>query len=133
MWIEQHDSNLLTDLFEIDKSQYNEVINGKQKKTITEGVSIQYFSHYACASVDIPSWWILSIEIGKNVVLPIAVSILAKYLYSKLKDKKESKIMINNQPVEINAEKINQLIINNINIYVKQEEKGKTERINQNV
>lgn len=121
MWIEEPDLNLLTDLFEIDKSRYNEVINGRQKKTVTDGVSIQYVSHYVCDSFDMPSWVILTIEIGKNVALPLAVGILSSYLYDKLKNRKDTKVIINNQQVEINAIKIEKLILTNINIVYSEE------------
>ena len=128
LWIEQRDPKLLTDLFEIDKAQYNEVINGRQKKTVTEGVSIQYVKQYTCDSADMPSWAILSIEFGKNVALPIAVGILSNYLYDKLKDRKKSKVLINDQQVEINAEKINQLIINIVNLSLNQEKKKEVKK-----
>ncbi len=123
MWIQQRDQELLTDLFEIDQSQYNKVINGRQKKDVAEGISIQYLSHYTCDSVDIPTWAIIAIEIGEKVILPVSVSILAKYLYDKLKDRKDSKVVINNQQVEINAETIEQVILTNVNIYLNQQGK----------
>jgi hypothetical protein len=129
LWIEVRDPNLLTDLFEIDKSQYNEVVNGRKKKIVTDGASIQYVSHYTCDSIDMPTWAILTIEIVKNMTLPIVVSILSKYLYDKLKSRKDSKVLINNQQVEIDAEKISHLIINNVNLYFSHEEKDK---MNQN-
>jgi hypothetical protein len=50
--------------------------------------------------------------IGANIVIPIAVNLIARFLYDVLKDDKDSKLMINDKPIEINAEKIEQLIIN---------------------
>ncbi len=68
-----------------------------------------------------PSWVILTIEIGKNVALPLAVGILSSYLYDKLKNRKDTKVIINNQQVEINAIKIEKLILTNINIVYSEE------------
>jgi hypothetical protein len=44
----------------------------------------------------------------------VAAQLIARYIYDKLKDKKEEvmELSINNQPVEINTEKIEQVIIN---------------------
>jgi hypothetical protein len=50
--------------------------------------------------------------IGANIVIPIAVNLIARFLYDVLKDDKDSKLVINDKPIEINAEKIEQLIIN---------------------
>jgi len=50
--------------------------------------------------------------IGANIVIPIAVNLIARFLYDVLKDDKDSKLAINDKPIEINAEKIEQLIIN---------------------
>jgi predicted transcriptional regulator len=58
--------------------------------------------------------------IGEHIALPIAASLIAKLLYDKLKERKDNKLMINNKSVEINAEKIEQLIIN-----IEKEKKGK--------
>jgi len=48
--------------------------------------------------------------IGEHVVLPVAASLIARMLYDKLKGKKDNELTIQNQPVEINVEKIEQLI-----------------------
>lgn len=105
IWI-QYDSKLGSDLFE------SEDYYRGQTKVVSEGVAIKYKSHYAMDAVDLPSWIIVSAYIGEHVALPIAVGVLSRYLYDKLKDRKQSKVTINNIPVEINAEKIEQLIIN---------------------
>ncbi len=52
------------------------------------------------------------VYIGEHVVLPIAVSLIAKKLYDELKGRKDNELQINNKSVEINAEKIEQVIIN---------------------
>jgi hypothetical protein len=50
--------------------------------------------------------------IGVNIAIPIAVNLIAKFLYDVLKAEKDNKLTINNKSIEINAEKIEQLIIN---------------------
>jgi hypothetical protein len=48
----------------------------------------------------------------EKVVIPIAGTLIANFLYDKLKRGKDNQLTINNQPIEINAEKIEHLIIN---------------------
>jgi hypothetical protein len=127
VWIEALDPKLIEDLFEVERSEYKKIIMEKQKKIISEGISLQYKSHFCCDSVDAPSWLIISIEIGKNVALPVALGILSSYLYDKLKNRKNNRVVINNQPVEIDAKKIEQIILTNINVYVKEKEDNKDE------
>jgi hypothetical protein len=106
------DSKLISDLFETkDSSEYKKIVSDKQEKTIAEGVSIQYLYHYAADAVDIPTLLLISAYIGEHVVLPVAAGLLSRYLYDKLKDRKTSKITINDISVEFNAEKIQQLIL----------------------
>ena len=50
--------------------------------------------------------------IGVNIAVPIAVNLIARFLYDVLKGEKDNKLTINNKSIEINAEKIEQLIIN---------------------
>jgi hypothetical protein len=52
------------------------------------------------------------VYVAEHVALPVAASLLAKLLYDKLKARKDNELTINNKSVEINAEKIEQLIIN---------------------
>jgi hypothetical protein len=49
--------------------------------------------------------------IGANIAVPIAVNLIARFLYEVLKGEKDNKLTINNKPIAINAEKIEQLII----------------------
>jgi hypothetical protein len=102
--IEERDNKLERDLFESEE-------HSRQKKVISKSVSIQYKSHYAFDAVDLPTWLIIGAYVGEHIALPVAVGILSRYLYNKLKDRKESKVTINNMPVEINTEKIEQLIL----------------------
>lgn len=50
--------------------------------------------------------------IGVNIAVPIAVNLIARFLYDVLKGEKDNKLTINDKSIEINAEKIEQLIIN---------------------
>jgi len=104
--IEKRDRNLEKDLFETDQPRVGE------KKIIAEGISIRIKNYFGRDAVDLPTILNIVAEIRDKVALPIIVSILSKYLYEKLKDRKESKITINYTSVEIDAEKIEQLIIN---------------------
>jgi hypothetical protein len=52
------------------------------------------------------------IRIGEDISIKVAATLIAKYLYDKLKGRKDTNLTINHKSVEINAEKIEQLIIN---------------------
>jgi hypothetical protein len=52
------------------------------------------------------------ILIGEGITIQVAATLIAKYLYDKLKDRKDTNLTINYKPIEISAEKIEQLIIN---------------------
>jgi len=111
--IEIRDPKLVSELFETNTTYVG------QKKVIAEDVSIQIKKYYAREAVDFPTVVNIVAYIGEHVALPIAVGVLSRYLYDKLKVGKQSKVTINNTPVEINAQKIEQLIIN----VLKEEEK----------
>jgi len=50
--------------------------------------------------------------IGANIAIPIAVHLIARFLYDVLKGEKDNTLTISDKSIEINAEKIEQLIIN---------------------
>jgi hypothetical protein len=52
------------------------------------------------------------VYIGEHVALPIAASLIARFLYDKLKRRKDNQLQINYQPVKVNAHSIEQVIIN---------------------
>jgi hypothetical protein len=60
------------------------------------------------------------VYIAEYYALPVAATLTANYLYDKLKDRKDKPITINEQPVEINAKNIEQVII--INLSKKEDE-----------
>lgn len=103
--IELRDRNIGQDLFETRQPKVG------QEKIIAEGVSIQIKNYYARDAVDLATILNIVAYIGERIALPIAVTVLSEYLYDKLKDKKNSRLMINHIPVEINVEKIEKLII----------------------
>lgn len=104
--IEKRDRNLEKDLFETPQPRVGE------EKIIVEGVSIRIKNYFGRDAVDLPTILNVVAYIGEHIAFPIAVGILSKYLYDKLKERKDNKLTINNKSVEINAEKIEQLIIN---------------------
>lgn len=60
------------------------------------------------------------VSIAQNYALPVAAALTAEYIIRYLKGKKDEKIEINNNTVNINPIEIEQLIIN---IYQSSEEK----------
>lgn len=52
------------------------------------------------------------ISIGANLAVAVAAHLIARFLYDRLKVGKDNRLTINDNSVEINAEKIEQLIIN---------------------
>lgn len=104
--IESSTPKLLYDLFETSH------ISAGQGKIIAEGVSIRYKNYTFRAAAELPPILNIVAYIGEHVALPIAVTLLSKYLYEKLKGR-ASKVTINDILVEINEEKI-ELIINQI-------------------
>lgn len=131
IWIEENDRNLVHDLFGVEHSDYNKVYVEKQKKTIANGITLQYKHSFCCDAENIPTWLIITAEIGKDVILPMAVGLLSSYIYDKLKDRKNEKLVINNQLIEqINAKKIEQVIIVNINLNQKEDNTNREESEN---
>jgi len=70
-------------------------------------------------SLDAPIFYIA--YIGKEIALPVAATIIANYLWEKLRGAKDSQLTISNQSVEINAQNIETLIIIQINKDTNQE------------
>jgi len=104
--IETFDNRLDSKLFDVTR------ISDKTEKSITEGISVRYEWTLIRKAEGFPEIVNIALFIGEHVALPIAVSIVSKWLYDKLKERKDNKLRINNTSVEINAERIEQLIIN---------------------
>ena len=67
--------------------------------------------NYFREAIGFPELYNFGIYLSEHVALPIAVAVLSRYLYDKLKDRKNTEITINNTSIEINADKIEQLIL----------------------
>jgi hypothetical protein len=113
--IESDDSSTIAkDLF--GKVDSRSLERGKTEKIVTDGVTLRFdgIKWTLCASVgSSPSAVFLEIavEFGKQVVLPIAVTVLSSYIYDKLKDRKTESITIGNTIIKIENMQINQQII----------------------
>jgi len=117
--IETQDRMLSWDLFEARSLQ-----SGQTEKVITEGISIKLESIEIRKGFGFPEIVDITVFVAEHVALPIAVGMLSRYLYDKLKDKRETKIEINYLYVEINAEKIENAILS---IVQKNEDKAQNE------
>lgn len=51
------------------------------------------------------------LSIGVPLFVSVTAQLIARMLWEILKDKKETQLTINNQPIEVNAQKIEQLIL----------------------
>ena len=111
--IEELDRELVFDLFEVKGEEVNKFLADKQKKDVSDGISFQYKYTEIRLSEAIPNILVITVEIGKNVVLPIALGILSNYLYDKLKNRKNKTISVNGKAVEIDPKKIGQAILTN--------------------
>lgn len=111
--IEELDRELVFDLFEAKGEEVNKFLADKQKKDVSDGISFQYKYTEIRLSEAIPNILVITVEIGKNVVLPIALGILSNYLYDKLKNRKNKTISVNGKAVEIDPKKIGQAILTN--------------------
>ena len=83
---------------EIAVGQIVDGITIERKKILREVVGVSFLDYV--------------ILIGEGIAIQVAANVIAKYLYDKLKDRKNTNLTINYKSVEINAEKIEQLIIN---------------------
>lgn len=78
---------------------------------IAEGVSIHIKSHILREIVEIPEIVTFVVYIGEKVALSVAATLLARFLYDKLKERKDNKLTIENTLVEIDAQEIKKVII----------------------
>jgi hypothetical protein len=106
MRIKTRDKGIVNDLLEVDLVQ-----SANMEKEVADGVAIQYRGQVIREALGLPELFRFSIFVAEHIALPIAVGLLSRYLYDKLKNKKQTEIIINYVTVEINAEKIEQLIL----------------------
>jgi hypothetical protein len=89
---------------EIDEDIFGNtpLIAGETEKLLAEGISIRWQGESFRKSLDFPTIINLSIWIGQNIAIPVAVGILSSYIYDKLKKHENSKVFINNQIINSN-------------------------------
>ena len=80
--IETFDKKLDFDLF-----YSGQLSSGSTEKILSDGVSIKYNWREFKRSYGLPDIVNITIVIGQNVVIPIAVGILSNYFYEKLKNR----------------------------------------------
>jgi hypothetical protein len=85
---------------------------------IADGISIKREKR-AMEAIEAPLFYF--VIIGGQIGATVAAQLIANFLYDKLKGNKYTQLTINNQQVEINAQKIETLIINQINKDTNQE------------
>lgn len=103
--IETDDRTLAFDLFES-----KEVRAGLTEKAIGEGISIRCEGGVIRKAVGFPEIVKIALVIAEKVVLPVTVSLTAKWLYDKLKGR-ASKVIIEHTVVEIDEGQIKKVII----------------------
>jgi hypothetical protein len=77
---------------------------------LSKNVNVRFDGAVFCESVDAPTFIQISFVIGRDVVLPIALGLVSNWLYDKVKEKKAYKINIDGSTVELDKNKILELI-----------------------
>lgn len=116
--IQSPDSNFIAEgLFGSDSDSLE---RGKTEKAVVDGVTLRFegVGRQFSASVDTQTTTLIlemAISFGRDVALPIVVSVLSNYIYDKLKDRKAESIKIGNTYIKINyMQIINQQIYQTI-------------------
>jgi len=103
--IETNDRMLTSDLFES-----REFSAGQTEKVITEGISIRWEGGLKRKAVGFPEIVRITLFIAEKVVLPVAISLTAKWLYDKLKGRTIKKITIEKTEVTLDKGEIKKII-----------------------
>lgn len=113
--LQSPDSNSIAEgLFGSDSQSLE---RNKTEKAVVDGVSLRFEGVYrqfsACVDSQSTALFLeMAISFGRDVALPIAVSVLSRYIYDKLKYRKAEGIKIGNTYIKINSTQIiNQQII----------------------
>lgn len=77
---------------------------------ISKSIFIRLDGATFCESIDVPTFIRISVIVGREVILPIASGIVSSWLYDKIKDKKAYRININGLRVELDKDKIADLL-----------------------
>jgi uncharacterized membrane protein required for colicin V production len=80
------------------RGQIADGITIERKKRLAEAVGVHFLDYIIVAA--------------EGIAITVAAILIANYLYDKLKGTKDANLTINYKSVEINAKKIEQLIIN---------------------
>ena len=77
---------------------------------VSKDVFIRFDGAIFCESIDAPTFIQISVIVGRDAILPIALGIVSNWLYDKIKEKKAYKININGLRVELDKDKIADLL-----------------------
>jgi len=106
--IETQDDKLSSSLFETS----GKLESGKTQKTLGEDVTIRYEGEQIALAEAVPTVIRITMYIGERVLLHTAAYMLSRYLYDKLRARRDNNLKINDNQVNINVREIEQLIIN---------------------
>ena len=79
-------------------------------KEIQRGIFLRYERTLIREAVNFPPITELTIIVGRDIVLPIAIGILSNFLYDKLKNKDVKSIKVNGVEMQLDKDKISELI-----------------------
>jgi hypothetical protein len=99
---------ILHDLF------YPNKISIGSEVEIKKGVSLRFEGIVLREAVDVPQIIEITLILTKDVVLPVALNIASNWLYDKIRNRKIERIRINGVEVQVDKEKITQLLIKEI-------------------
>lgn len=106
--IEGSDQSLMTDLFSHKKFAPGYEIE------IDKGISLRYESTTLREAIDLPPLYEITLVFAKDVLLPIVLGIVAKYIYDKIKDRSIKKFRIGDFEVAIDKDKIQEILLKEI-------------------
>ena len=101
--------SIIRDIFDSDTWEPH-----KTEKAVADGITIrcEVALQPLVASIDSQAFLQIALVVGKDVLLPITVTILSNYLYDKLKERSAKSIKIGDTYItQINVQQIYQTII----------------------
>lgn len=106
--LESSDQALITDLFSSSK-----VTSGHEIE-IEKGISLRYERLTIREAVDFPPIIEITLVLAKDVVLPIGLGVFSNWLYDKIKHRHVKKFRIGDFEVEIDKDKIQEMLLKEI-------------------
>ncbi len=85
-------------------------IHQRTEIELSKGITLRYDQAIFCESVDAPTFIQISLIVGKDILLPVALGLVSSWLYDKIKEKKVYKILINGIEAELDKQKIMELM-----------------------